>query len=321
MSNKNRNYTVGVLRHAYMDHAEDKIQYNGQEKGLNVVILDPFEITIGANPNQVINHGSMLDCDGIISRAEISSCLAPESEAYLRILQFYECREVPVINSSRSTILCQDKFRTHFTLSSVGIPTPKTFVTYNLENAKRIMEKEKLEFPVIAKNIYGSRGDGVDKVNNIDEMINIFDKKFYEGKNAFMIQEFIPLERNEKNEVKDYRLWVVRDSLTNRAKTLGGVYRNAREGNFKTNVKENGYVTKIEKIPENVAKIGEKTLEAICADVAGVDVGISENGKPYVLEVNISFDSGPRTERFIGHDVWSYVIDLLISRIKIKNHH
>ena len=183
------------------------------------------------------------------------------------------------------------------------------------------MEKEKLEFPVIAKNIYGSRGDGVDKVNNIDEMINIFDKKFYEGKNAFMIQEFIPLERNEKNEVKDYRLWVVRDSLTNRAKTLGGVYRNAREGNFKTNVKENGYVTKIEKIPENVAKIGEKTLEAICADVAGVDVGISENGKPYVLEVNISFDSGPRTERFIGHDVWSYVIDLLISRIKIKNHH
>ncbi|MGB9180619.1 MAG: hypothetical protein WCB68_15410, partial [Pyrinomonadaceae bacterium] len=158
-------YLIGVLRHADKGHAEEQLLQIGEKKGLKIVLIDPFTITLGVQPDTIRNHGTSLECNGVISRCEISSCLAPESEAYLRLLQFYENKGIPIINSSQAVMKCQDKFRTHYNLSKLGVPTPKTFVTYEYQRAEKIIKEKELEFPIIIKKIYGSRGDGVYKVN------------------------------------------------------------------------------------------------------------------------------------------------------------
>jgi len=310
-------YTIGILRHDKIGHAEERIIENCKKRKLQYVVIDPFNVTIGIEPELVTNHGSELKLDGIISRCEISSALAPEAEAYLRLLQFYENRGVPVINSSQSIVTCQDKFRTHYTLAQKGLPTPKTFITYNYKDAKRIMNDFNLEFPVMIKDIYGSRGSGVHKMESLKEMKELYGTNFSPD-SAFILQEFLELDRNEEGEVRDLRLWVVRDKLTENSKTIGAVYRNARGGEFRTNAYHSGYVSKIEDFDEEIARIGELALNAVNADVAGVDIAVTKDHKMYLEEINISFDTGPISQGIIGEDIWGDVVDLLISRIEHK---
>jgi RimK family alpha-L-glutamate ligase len=309
-------YLIGVLRHDYKGHAEEQLIQIGKERGLEVVLIDPFTITLGVQPDTIRNHGTSLECDGIVSRCEISSCLAPESEAYLRLLQFYEKKGVPIINSSQSIIKCQDKFRTHYNLSKLGAPTPKTFVTYEYQRAEKIIIEKELEFPIIIKKIYGSRGDGVYKVNSFEEMKNLYHYRF-SPREVLLLQEHLYLEVNDEGEVRDYRIWVVRDKSTGKSKTMGGVHRNARNGNFRTNVSHGGYVTRVKGLAKEVAWLGEIALDAVSGDVAGIDIARTKDGNLYVEEVNISFDTGVKTQNYIG-DIWSEVLDLLVTRIENK---
>lgn len=310
-------YVIGVLRHDYHGHAENQIVQVGNEKGFEVVLIDPFSVTIGIEPDTIRIDNKLLECDGIISRCEIGSILAPESEAYLRLLQFYENRGTPVINSSESIIKCQDKFRTHYNLSKMNLPNPKTFLTYEYESAKRILSEKELEFPVIVKETYGSRGNGVYKVNSLEEF-EILHQTEFSTNQVILLQEFLDLEVNEENELRDLRLWVLRDKITGKAKTMGGVYRNSRDGNFMTNVRHGGYVTPIEQLPIEIARLGEAALDAVSADVAGIDIARCKNGDLYIEEINISFDTGVKTQYFIG-DIWSEIIDLLVTRIETGN--
>lgn len=308
-------YKIGVLRHDRNGHAEEQIMLTGKQKGLDMVLIDPFMITIGVQPDSIRDHGLALNCDGIISRCEITSGLAPEAEAYLRLLQFYENRNIPVINSSQSIIKCQDKFRTHYHLSECGIPTPKTFVTYEPESAARLFDEGALRFPVIVKKIYGSRGDGVYKISDFSEFEAVYKDHFVPGEVLFL-QEFLNLEVNGDGDVRDFRVWVVRDQATGRARSLGAVYRNARGGNFRTNAAHGGYVSPVTELGKDIAELGEQALEAVSADVAGVDIARTKDGRIYVEEINISFDTGSRSQMYIGR-IWANVLDLLVSRIEL----
>jgi RimK family alpha-L-glutamate ligase len=310
-------YIIGVLRHEENGHAEEQIIKAGEAKDAEIIMIDPFTITIGIQPDFIRNHGKILNCDGIISRCEISSCLAAECEAYLRLLQFYENRGVPIINSSQSIINCQDKFRTHFCLAQNGLPTPKTFITYEYNSGINLLAEGKLKFPFIVKKIYGSRGTGVYKVDSIRNLERLYESCFQAGEVLFY-QEFLYLERNRKGEIRDYRVWVVRDKFTGKAKTLGAVHRNAQASNFLTNVVHGGYVSEIKDLSPEIAGLGEEALEAVSADVAGVDIAKTTEGKLYVEEINISFETGEKTQRFIG-DIWSEVLDLLIAKIEARN--
>ena len=97
---------------------------------------------------------------------------------------------------------------------------------------------------------------------------------------------------------------------------MGYVEKNARNGNYRTKASCAGYVTSTPWQDETILTLGEQTLDALGADVAGIDVGRTKDGHLHVIEVNISFETWERTQRFIGHNVWADVVDLLLSRIE-----
>ena len=223
---------------------------------------------------------------------------------------------IPVINSSQSIVKSQDKFRTHLNLAQNGIPTPKTFLTYEFKSGINLLAEGKLNFPFVVKKVYGSRGNGVYKIYSMRELERLYETEFTHGEVLFY-QEFLELERNQKGEIRDYRLWVIRDPFSGRAKTIGAVHRNAKAGEFRTNTKQGGYISPIHSLPSEIKELGEKALEAITGDVAGVDVARTVDGRLFVEEINISFDTGKASQELIG-DIWSQVIELLSMKMELQ---
>lgn len=308
------NSTIGVLRHSENGHAEERILAAGKEMGLEILIIDPFSITMGISPSLFQSRGRTINLEGIISRCDIGSPPGAEFETYLRALDFFESIGIPAINAARSIISSQDKFRTHLTLAQHGIPTPKTFVVCQFNTGINLLAEGKLNFPFIVKKVYGSHGTGVFKVHSIRELELLYANQFEAGE-ALFFQEFLELERNRKGEIRDYRVWVVRDPLTGQPRTIGAVFRNAKAGEFRTNVRQGGYVTGVKELPAEVSQLAERSLDAVSGDVAGIDVAQTRDGRFFVEEVNISFETGNHSEKLIGN-IWAEVLRLLVSRIE-----
>ncbi len=309
---------VGVLRHDFVGDAEKRIVELLNDLGYKPVIINPFAVKLGINPVYSKNHSPYDDLVGIISRCEINSGLSPEYEVYLRFMNFYEELGLPMINNSMSTVIAQDKFRTHVKLTKDGIQNPKSFISYDLGSVIEVMEESLLTFPFVIKDPYGSRGKDVYKISNFDKLKKVYDQFFVDK--PILMQEYLHLEKNEKGEKRDMRIWVTRDCVSENPIVLGGIYRNATKGNFVTNVSNGGYRSRIDDLDESIICLSKDALNSVGADAIGLDVGRTEDGQIYVIEVNISPDTVSTKEGLAGRkDMWKYVVDLMHKRIEKRN--
>src|SRR3989338_3655276 len=258
---------IGILRHGGQGYAENELLRIGQERGHQIEIINPYTtpLSLGIRP----------EIDALISRAEISSYAG--SDAYFRVLDFYEAWGIPIINGKQATLNAQDKFRTHALVAMAGVPTPRTVIYYGTESLKNICTEETRDFPVVIKKPYGGRGEGVFFFKGRDDLEEIAGA--FSEDEPFLIQEYIPLEKNEQGNFRDIRVWVCRNATTEQPECLGGFYRNSNKGSFHTNLCAGGRITKIGSLQAGISDMAKKSLEAIAADVAGVDIGLSQDGR------------------------------------------
>ncbi|MHA1195095.1 MAG: RimK family alpha-L-glutamate ligase [Promethearchaeota archaeon] len=151
--------------------------------------------------------------------------IAPAQKIFFRldILTVMEVCGIRLINSRESLEIASDKFLTSMLLEKHGIPTPRTIVCENAEDA--LTSLDELGGDVILKPLYGSKGIGVTRIN---------DKAF--GENVIyalaQLNEFI--EHNNR----DIRILVLGDNV------IAGMYRVS--DNWKTNIHAGGKMEKIE---------------------------------------------------------------------------
>ena len=86
-----------------------------------------------------------------------------------------------LFNSAQSIIVCDDKMLTFTTLAGGGVRMPKTIsspIMYSENDDDDFLHsvEESLGYPIIVKNVFGSMGKGVYKVDNFDELKTIFKK-------------------------------------------------------------------------------------------------------------------------------------------------
>ncbi len=305
-SKRPEQYKMGILRHAPIDTAEQKLIDIAHSHGYPIEIINPLDLTLDAK-------GALSEYDVIISRAEIDNFTDNITDAYLRALDYFAQAGIPVINSASSTLNAQDKFRTLLLAQQVGIPIPSTFVVHEQQRIQELLDRNKIQYPFVVKGLYGGCGESVFFVKNEDELNTVLNRNFRAG-NPILIQERVDLETNEFGELRDMRIWVARDPDTNKARFVGGVYRNAQHGSLLTNLHANGSITPMESYEKDVIEISEKALDAINADVAGIDLARDKNGCLFLLEVNISFHTSQKTCEVVGVSVWEQVIDLAQSR-------
>ena len=172
-----------------------------------------------------------------------------------------------MVNPPTAIEHCVDKYDILALLEDVGVPVPRTLATENVNEALNAFGE--LGGDVVVKPIFGSRGQGATRVNDVDIADTVFKAiTFHHG--VIYMQEFIPHGHS------DIRAFVIGDRVV-------ASMRRVAEG-WKTN-----YSRGAKPAPATISKEFEdlaiKSAKAVGCKVAGVDILEGPKG-PRIVDVN-----------------------------------
>ncbi|MBQ9734234.1 MAG: RimK family alpha-L-glutamate ligase [Clostridia bacterium] len=213
---------------------------------------------------------------------------------------------VRVFNSHEAIRLCDDKAVTYIALSGSSLNIPKTLfgalcyrndLAVNKEWADEIGDK--LGYPVIVKESFGSMGKGVHKADTPAELIAIMKRIKLK---PHLFQEYL-----ESSKGRDVRVIVIG------GKAIAAMERR-NESDFRSNVAQGGTGVNIE-LPEKFKAVAEKCARVLRLDYCGVDLLYGKDGEPVVCEVNSNaFISG--IENTTGVNVARAYAEYIVNTIK-----
>lgn len=213
---------------------------------------------------------------------------------------------VRLFNTADAIEICDNKAKTYIALSKNNIRTPKTVtapktfegVGYtNVDFVKNATEK--LGFPVVIKEVYGSFGQQVYLAETLNDALDIVGKL---GCKEFVIQEFI-----RESKGKDIRINVVG------GRVVASMLRE-NKNDFRSNITNGG--TAFSYTPtEKECEIAVLSCRAANLDFAGVDVLFGKDGEPYICEIN----SNPHFKSTLdvtGINLADYIMEYIGDKMK-----
>lgn len=179
-----------------------------------------------------------------------------------------------VFNSSQAIAACDNKGLTHIILARAGIKMPKTVIaplSFSREDLTDFVRAtaEKLKFPMVIKESYGSFGFQVYKADDIIDAIEIANTV---SPNQMIFQEYIA-----ESAGRDVRLNVVGNRV------IASMER-FNPHDFRANV-TGGASMKPYTPTDDECNIALAACRALGLDFGGVDLLFSQNG-PLLCEVN-----------------------------------
>jgi RimK family alpha-L-glutamate ligase len=172
-----------------------------------------------------------------------------------------------MINPPTAIEHCVDKYDILALLEDVGVPVPRTLATESVNEAIKAFDE--LGGDVVVKPIFGSRGQGATRVNDIDIADTIFKAiTFHHG--VIYMQEFV------EHGFSDIRAFVLGDQV------IASMRRVAT--GWKTNYSRGARPAPTE-ISEEFKELAVKASRAVGCKVAGVDILEGPQG-PRIVDVN-----------------------------------
>ena len=160
-----------------------------------------------------------------------------------------------------------DKVRTSCILNAHKIPTPKTFITSNIKDLKRLRNKFSGTL-CVCKPIFGSQGKGLEILD--DDNIH----PDYENlSNVYYLQEFL---EHPDNKFVDWRLFVINNKV---------IAAMTREGKTWINNVAHGANCKLFNPNDEMKKLAIDSSLALGMNYSGVDIMLHKDGYS-VTEVN-----------------------------------
>lgn len=175
-------------------------------------------------------------------------------------------RKKVVIDEILTTATLRTKLEEMTLLDTAGISHPRTYYAQSIEQWKIILKDK--TFPLIIKSIDGQKGQDVHKFDTFDDAINFLTQ----NETRFIAQDFIKSDG-------DIRVFIVGDKI------VGAIKRMLVQDDFRSNASLGAQSISYD-ITEDITQIAMRAHRAIGYDISGVDIIISENGNPYVLEIN-----------------------------------
>jgi [lysine-biosynthesis-protein LysW]---L-2-aminoadipate ligase len=227
----------------------------------------------------------------------LQRCISYYRSAFLtRILENFGVR---VINSSKVSEACGNKLVTSMLLAKAGVPTPDTYVALSSESVFETAEK--LGYPVVVKPFTGSWGRMVDiakEPQTLGTIVEYRESMQNPVEHMYYLQEFV------KRPPRDIRLIVAGDEV------IASVYRNAPEGEWRTNVARGGTTTGF-KLNKEIEDVTLRAAKAVGGGILGVDAMESEEHGYTIHEVNntVEFKGAQgATEHRIAKKMIQYVM-------------
>ncbi len=197
----------------------------------------------------------------------------------------FETDGITLLVSRQEVIdICFDKYRTAGYVASIGLNTPLTFV--NIDKAKEAIAKGGLAFPLVLKPRWGSGSIGIEFVNDMAELEEVYSMLVNKVKKSILAtasqgDEYILIQ--EKINGQEYGMDVMNDLKGN----------NRGVSVKKKLAMRAGETDKAQTVDNPAIRAVGRTLGENLRHIGNLDVDVFEkDGKYYVLELNPRFGGG-----------------------------
>ena len=264
---------------------EKAIASAGKKKGVNVNLVDARELAL-----DVTAKSSPL-ADNLILERCVSHYRNVHATAALESLGHR------VVNSFKTAYTASDKLFCSLALSRAGVPTPRTFLAFTEESAKKSLRE--LGYPGVIKPVLGSWGRLSALIKDEDFATAILEDReyMYPMYQVYYLQEFV------KRPPRDIRSFVIG------GQTVAAIYR-LSSSDWRTNTARGGKALPCP-ITKELDELSVKSAQAVDGEIVGVDLMESPEGM-VVHEVNNTTEF-KNTVPATGIDIPGFIVDYLVS--------
>jgi ribosomal protein S6--L-glutamate ligase len=189
------------------------------------------------------------------------------------VVRQFEMMKIFTAVESQALVRSRDKLRSLQILARAGLGMPKTAFANQPKDIDNVIATIG-GAPCVIKLLEGTQGIGVILAENQKAATSVIEA-FLKLNASLLVQEFI-----KEAKGADIRVFIVDGQV------VGAMKRQAKEGEFRSNLHRGGTATVIQLSPEERAT-AVKAAKKLGLGIAGVDLLQSERG-PLVMEVNSS---------------------------------
>lgn len=243
----------------------------GEKRGHEIVVVDHSKCDIiieKKNPHIFYKGKELTDVDAVIPRIGASVTFFGTA-----VVRQFEMMKVFSAIESQALVRSRDKLRSLQVLSRAGLGMPKTAFTNYSRDVSEVV-RQVGGAPLVIKLLEGTQGVGVVKADTNKAAEAILEA--FNGLQArVIVQEFI-----KEAGGADIRAFVV-DGVV-----VGAMKRQAKEGEFRSNLHRGGSAEVIE-LSDEEENAALRSAKVLGLGIAGVDMLQSSRG-PLIMEVNSS---------------------------------
>lgn len=243
-----------------------------------------------------IKELSNLDADVVIIRGIFVSI-----QTLTPLIDFLHNKNIKVFDNHLSIHnYAINKVADFIKISLANLPMPDTKYSKKFEDFK-IMAEE-LKYPVIIKSTKMGKGASVVKIDNNEELENYIKeyKKEKETSKDLIMQSFVDYKL-------DLRIFILGDKHY-------CMRRIPPVGDFRANFSLGGEVELFD-LPKDLEDLSFKAIKSVDLEIAGVDILVDKNNKPYLLEVNHT-PGMMGIEKATGENITKMYIDYALAHAK-----
>jgi ribosomal protein S6--L-glutamate ligase len=245
----------------------------GEKRGHQIILLDHMKCVLvieKGRPHIYFNGREVNDVQAVIPRIGASATFYGSA-----VVRQFEMMKIFTAVESQALVRSRDKLRSLQILARAGIGIPKTaFASSPKDKDIDSVIKNIGGAPCVVKLLEGTQGIGVILAENQKAAKSVVEA-FLKLEANMLVQEFI-----KEAGGADIRVFVVDGQV------VGSMKRQAKDGEFRSNLHRGGTATVIQLTDEERAT-AIKSARKLGLAVAGVDLLQSSRG-PLVMEVNSS---------------------------------
>ncbi|MDX1606825.1 MAG: 30S ribosomal protein S6--L-glutamate ligase [Candidatus Competibacterales bacterium] len=262
---------IGILSRKASLYSTSRLRDAGRERGHDMRVINPLRcyMNITSHKPEVHYRGAPLEhFDAVIPRIGASITFYGTA-----VLRQFEMMGVFPLNESVAISRSRDKLRSMQLLARKGIGLPVTGYAHSPDDTTDLI-KIAGGAPLVVKLLEGTQGKGVVLAETHQAAQSVIEA-FRKLDAHLLVQEYIAEARGA-----DIRCFVIGD------KVVAAMMRQAREGEFRSNLHRGGSARLVRLTPEE-RSTAVRSARILGLNVAGVDL-LRANHGPVVMEVNSS---------------------------------
>ncbi|MCA0430219.1 MAG: 30S ribosomal protein S6--L-glutamate ligase [Bacteroidetes bacterium] len=245
----------------------------GELRGHEMVLLDHMKCVLvieQGRPHIYYNGKEVVDINAVIPRIGASATFYGSA-----VVRQFEMMKIFTAVESQALVRSRDKLRSLQILARAGLGIPKTAFASSPKDKDIDSVIENIGgAPCVVKLLEGTQGIGVILTETQKAAKSVIES-FLKLEANMLVQEFI-----KEAKGADLRVFIVDGQI------VGAMKRQAKEGEFRSNLHRGGTASVIQLTPEERAT-ALKSAKKLGLAIAGVDLLQSARG-PLVMEVNSS---------------------------------